>query len=200
MEDKKAAIFNSAKELFSVKGFKDTNVSDITKMAGIGVGTFYNYYASKEGLFIEILKEENRKVKESILESFDSKDDPVQAVVKFVMQNFKVMQSNPIMKEWYNRDVYSKIERYFDEQGGMGSIQEFLNSGQTELIQQWKAEGKIRNDLDDDLIGAIFTAIPYIDLHKNEIGIQYFPQILYYITEFVMKGLTEIPPKKDIEK
>ncbi len=200
MEDKKAAIFNSAKELFSVKGFKDTNVSDITKMAGIGVGTFYNYYASKEGLFIEILKEENRKVKESILESFDSKDDPVQAVVKLVMQNFKVMQSNPIMKEWYNRDVYSKIECYFDEQGGMGSIQEFLNSGQTELIQKWKAEGKIRNDLDDDLIGAIFTAIPYIDLHKNEIGIQYFPRILYYITEFVMKGLTEIPLKKDSEK
>ncbi len=196
MEDKKAAIFNSAKELFSIKGFKDTNVSDITKMAGIGVGTFYNYYSSKEGLFIEILKEENKKVKESILESFDSKDDPVQAVVKLVMQNFKVMQSNPIMKEWYNRDVYSKIERYFDEQGGMGSIQEFLNSGQTELIQQWKAEGKIRNDLDDNLIGAIFTAIPYIDLHKNEIGIQYFPQILYYITEFVMKGLTEIPPQK----
>ncbi len=196
MEDKKAAIFNSAKELFSVKGFKDTNVSDITRMAGIGVGTFYNYYSSKEGLFIEILKEENKKVKESILESFDSKDDPVQAVVKLVMQNFKVMQSNPIMKEWYNRDVYSKIERYFDEQGGMGSIQEFLNSGQTELIQQWKAEGKIRNDLDDHLIGAIFTAIPYIDLHKNEIGIQYFPQILYYITEFVMKGLTEISPQK----
>lgn len=200
MEDKKAAIFNSAKELFSIKGFKDTNVSDITKMAGIGVGTFYNYYTSKEGLFIEILKEENKKVKESILESFDSKDDPVQAVVKFVMQNFKVMQSNPIMKEWYNRDVYSKIERYFDEQGGMGSIREFLNSGQTELIQQWKAEGKIRNDLDDHLIGAIFIAIPYIDLHKNEIGIQYFPQILYYITEFVMKGLTEIPLKKDFEK
>ncbi len=200
MEDKKAAIFNSAKELFSVKGFKDTNVSDITKMAGIGVGTFYNYYSSKEGLFIEILKEENKKVKESILESFDSKDDPVQAVVKFVMQNFKVMQSNPIMKEWYNRDVYSKIERCFDEQGGMGSIQEFLNSGQTELIQQWKAEGKIRNDLDDHLIGAIFTAIPYIDLHKNEIGIQYFPQVLYCITEFVMKGLTEIPRKKDFEQ
>lgn len=200
MEDKKAAIFNSAKELFSVKGFKGTNVSDITKMAGIGVGTFYNYYTSKEGLFIEILKEENKRIKKSILESFDSKDDPVQAVVKFVMQNFKVMQSNPIMKEWYNRDVYSKIERYFDEQGGMGSIHEFLNSGQTELIQRWKAEGKIRNDLDDDLIGAIFTAIPYIDLHKSEIGIQYFPQILYYITEFVMKGLTEIPLTNDFEK
>ena len=38
MEDKKEIIFNCAKELFITKGFKDTNVSDITKMAGIAVG------------------------------------------------------------------------------------------------------------------------------------------------------------------
>jgi hypothetical protein len=49
----------------------------------------------------------------------------------------------------------------------------------------------MRNDLDDDLILAIFTAIPYIDLHKEEIGLQHFPQIMYYLTEFVMKGLTD---------
>jgi hypothetical protein len=43
------------------------------------------------------------------------------------------------------------------------------------------------------MIGAIFDSIPFIDLHKSEIGIQYFPRILFYITEFVMKGLTESP-------
>ena len=51
MKDKKTDIFNCGKELFSSKGFKDTNVSDITKVAGMGVGTFYNYYDSKEKLF-----------------------------------------------------------------------------------------------------------------------------------------------------
>jgi hypothetical protein len=55
----------------------------------------------------------------------------------------------------------------------------------------WKAEGKIRPDLDDDFILAIFTSLPYIDLHKEEIGLQYFPQVMYTITEFVMKGLTD---------
>ena len=195
MEDKKAAIYHSAKELFSTMGFKDTNIADITKTAGIGVGTFYNYYPSKEKLFIDIFMEENEKLKKSIMESFDPNDDPVKSVVKLLMQNFNAMSSNPIMKEWYNKDVFSKMEHYFHEQGGMENIHEFLNRDQTELIKMWKAEGKIRRDLDDGLISAIFTAIPYIDLHKNEIGIQYFPQIIYYITEFVMKGLTDGPQK-----
>lgn len=45
--DKKEKIFNAGRELFYSKGFKDTNVSDITRLAGVGVGTFYNYYSSR---------------------------------------------------------------------------------------------------------------------------------------------------------
>jgi hypothetical protein len=74
---------------------------------------------------------------------------------------------------------------------GKESIAEMMNSDILELIKKWKTKGKIRNDLDDDMILAIFTAIPFIDLHKEEIGLQHFPQIMYYLTEFVMKGLTD---------
>jgi AcrR family transcriptional regulator len=190
MEDKRAEIFNCGKELFSTKGFKDTNVSDITKMAGIGVGTFYSYYSSKEQLFMEIFMKENEQLKKSF-ESIDMGTDPVQAILKMLSVNYTGINSNPILKEWHNKDLFGKLERLYHEQGGMKSIDELLNSGTKELIKKWKAEGKIRNDLDDDLIHAIFHAIPYIDLHKEEIGLQYFPQIMYYITEFVMKGLTE---------
>ena len=59
LTDKKADIFNAGRELFCSKGFKDTNVSEIAKLAGIGVGTFYNYYSSKEELFLEVFLKEN---------------------------------------------------------------------------------------------------------------------------------------------
>jgi len=190
MEDKKAEIFNCAKELFSTKGFKATNVSDITKMAGIGVGTFYNYYSSKEQLFIEIFMKENDKLKESF-KTVDVDSDPVQAVKEILEINFNGINTNPILKEWYNRDLFGKLEKEFNKRGGIKSIAETMNSDTLELIKKWKNDGKIRNDLDDDLILAIFNAIPYIDIHKKEIGLQYFPQILLYISEFVMRGLTD---------
>ena len=66
MKDKKKAIFNSARKIFSKRGFKDTNVSEIAKSAGIGVGTFYNYYSSKEELFLEVFIAENRAVKQEM--------------------------------------------------------------------------------------------------------------------------------------
>lgn len=190
MADKKADIFNSARELFRSKGFKETNVSEIAKGAGIGVGTFYNYYSSKEELFVDVYLKENEDFKNRLFQSINVNDDPVTMVTQLVKQNIIEMNSNLILKEWYNKELFSKLEQYFYKQGGIKSIEELANSGTAELIKQWKAEGKIRCDLDDDMIIAIFNAIPYIDVHKNEIGIQYFPQIMLYITEFIMKGLT----------
>jgi hypothetical protein len=43
------------------------------------------------------------------------------------------------------------------------------------------------------MIIATLNSILYIDIHKTEIGIQHFPQILVYITEFIMKGLVDCP-------
>lgn len=189
MRDKRADILNCGKELFSSKGFKDTNVSDITKMAGIAVGTFYIYYSSKEKLFLEIFLEENVKLKERIMESVDLNDEPLKLIKEVMILNTKGMYSNPILKEWYNKDVFSKIEQVYREQNGKSAV-DFMMGSSIELIKRWQTEGKMRNDLDCDFIMAIFTALINIDIHKEEIGIQYFPDILDYMTEFVFKGLT----------
>jgi hypothetical protein len=191
LNDKKAEIFSAGRELFYSKGFKDTNISDIAKLAGIGVGTFYNYYSSKEELFVAVYIKENDEQKRRMFESIDPNDDPVTLVTKIVAQNAVEMNSNLILKEWYNKEFFSKLEKYFYEQGGFKSIDDLSRSGTVELIKLWKAEGKIRDDLDDGMIMAIFNAIPYVDIHKSEIGIQYFPQILLYITKFIMKGLMD---------
>jgi len=195
LTDKKADIFNAGRELFCSKGFKDTNVSEIAKQAGIGVGTFYNYYTSKEELFLEVFLKENEDLKKRLYESVDLNDDPVTFVTKFLTKNIAEMNSNMILKEWYNKEFFSKLEQYFYEQDGLSSIDELMKSSRLELVRQWKAEGKMRNDIDDEMICAIFDSIPYIDIHKFDIGIQYYPQILYYITEFIMKGLADCPKK-----
>jgi AcrR family transcriptional regulator len=195
--DKKADIINSGRELFYSKGFKYTKISDIAKMAGIGTGTFYNYYPSKEKLFLEIYIKESEDIKKRMVESIDLNDDPVTMVTKFVTQNISTMHSNLILKEWYNRDLFSKLKQYFNEQGGLENIDKFMHSGKGELNKKWKAEGKIRDDIDDELISAMFNSILYIDIHKSKIGIQHFPQILHYITEFIMKGLTDCPKQAD---
>lgn len=46
--DKKAELLVEARQVFAEKSYKNTNISDITKRAGMAVGSIYKYYESKE--------------------------------------------------------------------------------------------------------------------------------------------------------
>jgi len=186
--DIKARIKESGKKLFSDKGYKDTNVAEITKIAGVATGTFYNYYPSKDKLFIEIYLEENTKLKKSIMDSVHLEGDPITVMKEMMLLNYRGMNSNPILKEWYNREVFHKIERNFREEKGLDSV-DFLYGSFIEIVKKWQNERKMRNDIDAEMIMAIFTALINIDTHKEEIGLQYFPQVLEYLTKFIMEGL-----------
>lgn len=152
MEDKRTEIFNNGKAIFSTKGFKQTNVSDITKAAGIAVGTFYNYFSSKEAVSGDI-PGRKREAEKSIMKSIDLNEEPLALIKKLIELNINGMNSNPILKEWFNKDVFVKIEQQYREENGVDQV-DFLYDSFAELFRRWQAEGKIRNDLDVELIMA----------------------------------------------
>ncbi|BAH07278.1 TetR/AcrR family transcriptional regulator [Clostridium kluyveri] len=195
MIDKKADILKCGRDLFGSKGFKDTSIAEITKMAGMATGTFYNYYPSKDKLFMEIYLEENLKLKRNIMESVNLEASPIDVMKKIMFLNLKGMTSNPILKEWYNRDVFSKIEQSFREENGFDCVA-FLYDNFIEIVKKWQIEGKMRNDIDAEMIMAIFSALVNIETHKEEIGLRYFPQVLEYLAEFTMKGLMDCSGKE----
>lgn len=192
MEDKKVIIYNCAKELFSNKGFKDTNISEITKRAGMAVGTFYNYYPSKEKLFMDIFLEENTKLKKGLLHSLDLEQEPLMVIRQMLALNIMGIQENPILREWYNKSVFEKLEQTYREENGIEAV-DFLYDSFLELVKQWQNQGKMRNDIDSKMIMMIFAAIINVDTHKEEIGLEYFPALLEHMTELVMESLTNCP-------
>lgn len=55
--DKRELIMNAAMELFKEKGYTSTRIIDIANKAGIGKGTVYAYFESKEDLMLKIIRE-----------------------------------------------------------------------------------------------------------------------------------------------
>lgn len=188
MRDKKEEIRRCGKELFSLKGYKDTNVADITKMAGMATGTFYNYYSSKDKLFMDIFLEENVKLKKRIMESIDMEGDPAVIIMETITKNLEGMSEDPILRQWYNREAFGRIEQSYREENGLEHV-DFLYDSFIELVRQWQAQRKMRGDIDAEMIMAIFAALINIDTHKEEIGLKYFPEVQEHLTGFVMKGL-----------
>lgn len=190
MIDKKNEILKAGRTLFTEKGFKDTNVAKITKLAGMATGTFYNYYASKDKLFMDIFLEENVKLKKNIMLEINLNSHPMEVIKMMMFLNEKGMRNNPILREWYNRDVSDRVERVYREENGVEQV-DFMYDIFIDVIRKWQSEEVMRNDINADMIMAIFSALINVDTHKDEIGIQYFPALMDYLTEFIMKSLTD---------
>ena len=56
--DKKQDLKAAAHDIFSKTGYKATGISEIAKQAGVAVGSFYNYYDSKEAIFLDVYVDE----------------------------------------------------------------------------------------------------------------------------------------------
>ena len=190
MNDKKQQLYQSAKAIFSERGFKDTNISAITKVASMAVGTFYLYYSSKEQLFMEIFKDENTRLKHELLDKLDLNESPKAIVLRMLKINQEGIQTNPILREWYTSDEFRKIEQAYREAHAIDSLN-FLYDTFLSLVEHWQAEGKMRSDIDSKMIMKVFEAVINVDTHKDELGMEYFPGLLDIMTDLILKGLTE---------
>lgn len=52
--DKKTDILNAASTVFMQKGFLETTLNEIAREAGVAVSTIYQYFKSKDNLFLEL--------------------------------------------------------------------------------------------------------------------------------------------------
>jgi AcrR family transcriptional regulator len=198
MENKKDLIFHAARELFAQKGYKETNIPEITNLAGVGVGTFYNYYASKDEIFFEVFTRENENTKKEMMSSIDPSEDLQVTLTRMMVRSRDVISSNLILREWYNKDLYSRMEKWFQEEKSNERMNEILQTYLSEVILKWQQEGKIRGDLEAGMILALFNSTIYVDMHKTELGIQFFPQLTYHLLDFIIKGLTCSPEQSII--
>ena len=70
--DKREAIMTAALELFVERGFFGTAVPEIADRAGVGAGTIYRYFESKEALVNEIYREQKLLFGQVALDDFPS--------------------------------------------------------------------------------------------------------------------------------
>src|SRR5438132_1129869 len=61
-ERRRLAILGAARKVFARKGYADTVVEDIAAEAGIGKGTLYLYFPSKEQIYLAALLQDAREL------------------------------------------------------------------------------------------------------------------------------------------
>jgi AcrR family transcriptional regulator len=75
-DDLRDAMFDAARELIASIGYSQVSHADITAAVGIGRTTFYEHFASKEDLLIQLVRRDLPQITEEILAAVDPDLEP----------------------------------------------------------------------------------------------------------------------------
>lgn len=65
-EETRRRILDSAEEVFGESGYYEASVSEITRRANVAQGTFYIYFHTKRDIFVELVDDLGRQVRDAI--------------------------------------------------------------------------------------------------------------------------------------
>lgn len=149
------AILDAAAKVFKSRGFMNTSVSDIMRESNLGVGTFYNYFGSKEETLMELVKDLFTQVEEIQSAREENKLSSLELLEICCMNTAKLIDENRfILPLFTSAGVHSdKPENMPD------NVSPKFKTIFEEIILRGQKCGEIRSDIPVDLISEMLHSI-----------------------------------------
>jgi AcrR family transcriptional regulator len=128
-------IIEAAEELFSLRGYHNTQVMDIVKSVGMSAGTFYNYFKDKRDLFAQITKQN--------FEDFRARIKKVREPVNIWDRKDRLAKLDDTFTEYFDY-IDSHRQQFLILLRGSFGVDEELDGN------VWKHYSDIAQDLADD--------------------------------------------------
>jgi AcrR family transcriptional regulator len=91
-QEKAESILNTAKKMFGRYGLQKTTLDEIARMAHVAKATIYNYFGSKDRVYLEVLRREANEIVKKISFSVDQEILPGDKVIAFARAKFRYMR------------------------------------------------------------------------------------------------------------
>ncbi|MBY6038304.1 TetR/AcrR family transcriptional regulator [Fictibacillus nanhaiensis] len=159
-EEKRTHILESALKCFGEKGYQATIIDDIVKDSTISKGAIYNYFASKEEIYIQLLQ----KRTDTFFEEMEQENASLSRAKEKLMNIFKRFKKQELTEE--NQQamrVYIEFWLYGSRQDDLKNLlseryNRFIDYI-VKIIQEGQASGEMKADLDPENISRIFWAM-----------------------------------------
>lgn len=138
-EDKRDRLLAVAVEEFADNGFAEANVNRIAERTGMSVGSVYQYFRSKEELYLTVVNMAYGKLEEALLPILGSGATVMEKISKILDVLFTKTAENEALTRLYNRftsEGNSELARTLAT-----SIESLSSRAYSSLLAQAKEEG-----------------------------------------------------------
>jgi AcrR family transcriptional regulator len=144
-------ILESARAVFSEDGV-EAQIDDVARRAGVGVGTVYRHFPTKEALMTELVRQKFRTMSDRAREALEWEGEPFEVLVKLLGTNAAELRRDANMQQTLvgaGEHVWARAQAEQDE----------LLALTGELIDRAKRAGTIRADATPYDIGMLMSGV-----------------------------------------
>lgn len=163
----KKKLKEEAAKCLAQYGVRRTTVDEIVKRVNIPKGTFYLFYKSKELLLFDAIQEQHEIVSHELYQAISNlgtQEFSAEKLTNVILEFYKMTEKMPILKSLDLGEVELLVRKLPPE-----VVQAHLQDD-TDTIEKMFALLPLKKEIDLKVMSAVFHAIYYATLHKEEIG------------------------------
>ncbi|MEV6332115.1 TetR/AcrR family transcriptional regulator [Streptomyces sp. NPDC051909] len=151
-------VYVAALSLFSRQGYADTSVAQIAEHAGIGRGTFFNYFPRKDCLISAWSQERMHKLTCRLTPHLESATDAVEALRACMSTLGDLNEEEPELSAAMVT-AWIQSGHLFDGRSRLGSVFALI-------IEEGRARGEIRSAASSEQLGEALRDLYFGALHR----------------------------------
>jgi AcrR family transcriptional regulator len=146
-------LYSIAVSLMEKQGFTNTTVEEIAQKAGVSVGTFYHYFASKDEIFFDIFKKADEYFKATVEPALTVADEAGQPVFEQIITYFRYYAHYNLNRGFLNiNQLYNTKNKFFTRKG------RFMQVLLTQVFEKGFARGEFNEGLSaEEVTDYMFT-------------------------------------------
>lgn len=177
-------LLQAGLEGFTRVGLARLTIADLARDAGIGKGSFYQFFASKEELFLAVQEQEEAAFKATLVRELERAGSGRAAVRTLLMATATRLDEHPFLHRLLDPETLSELtlrvpaERLAAHQAADRRYFE-------ELLAAWKRRGWLRPEVEPSLAFDVLTAVFSITLQRELVGVEATGRAVAEIAEAV---------------
>ncbi|OHD69997.1 MAG: hypothetical protein A2V99_09400 [Spirochaetes bacterium RBG_16_67_19] len=183
--DKLERVLGVAGELFAASDFQGVCMDQIAQLAGVGKGTLYNLFESKEDLYFSIIRSRLGELLDLLERSYDGRKDTLKNLRSLILHLHKFMSKHPHFYLLWKREENTLAR---SDRLGIAALYGRIESLVLRVLERGVEEGLVRPGLDHELVAHLILGM--IDgLRKAPENVYRREEALDEALEVLMKGI-----------
>lgn len=155
--EKRENILRTAARLFADQGFARTDVAQIAKRAGVAKGSIYNYFESKEDLYLCVCRDGIERSRQAVYSDIRPEWDLYRQIDHIFRRGVAFVLAHPQYARLYLNVASAGMEHFADQLSL--EVEKYTSDHLKRIIADGMRRGIVRKDVDVSLAAFLINSL-----------------------------------------